>query len=333
MTDLSVMPPGRNVSTLLQALGNGGATGRMRPSAPFPTGFHPLDEALDGGLRAHDLTLVGGAPGVGKTVAMLQWARHMALGGTKVMYVCYEHDETDLLARLLQMELGYVDSTVDVPIDRLRTAAAQAVSGQRSMRDALDDQELVAAAHERVATYAENLWLIRGSGSRTTIGEMRRLVVENGNGHNALFVDYLQKVPADRPLDEDEQVRYVAEALKELALDHDVAVVAAVAADKQGMVAQRLRLHHMRGSSALSYEADVVLVLNDKLDIVSKAHVAYDSRLATTFREQVVMTIEKNRRGQAHLDLEFHKDFAHLRFDPDGRFVAERLVDERVREA
>lgn len=333
MTDLSVMPPGRNVSTLLQSLRNGGGAGRVRPSAPFPTSFRPLDEALEGGFRAHDLTLVGGAPGVGKTVAMLQWARNMALGGTKVIYVCYEHDETDLLARLLQMELGYVDSALEVPIDRLRSAASHAVHGANSMRDALGDQELVAAAHERVAAYADNLWLIRGSGSRTTIEEMRRLVVENGNGHNALFVDYLQKVPADRPLEEDEQVRYVAEALKELALDHDVAVVAAVAADKGGMVAQRLRLHHMRGSSALSYEADVVLVLNDKMDIVSKAHVAYDTRLATTFREQVVITVEKNRRGQAHLDLEFRKDFAHLRFHPEGNFVAERLVDERVSES
>ena len=32
----------------------------------------------------------------------------------------------------------------------------------------------------------------------------------------------------------------------------------------------------MRGSSALAYEADVVLVLNNKFDIVARHHLTYD---------------------------------------------------------
>ena len=38
---------------------------------PFPTGYDPFDAALGGGLHAEDLVLVGGRPGVGKTIAML----------------------------------------------------------------------------------------------------------------------------------------------------------------------------------------------------------------------------------------------------------------------
>ena len=35
---------------------------------PFPTGYLPLDPALGGGLHAEDLVLMGGRPGIGKTI-------------------------------------------------------------------------------------------------------------------------------------------------------------------------------------------------------------------------------------------------------------------------
>ena len=42
------------------------------------------------------------------------------------------------------------------------------------------------------------------------------------------------------------------------------------------------------------------------------------------------MTIEKNRNGLDRIDLEFRKRFEQGRFEPEGRSVAEQLVDERV---
>ena len=49
---------------------------------------------------------------------------------------------------------------------------------------------------------------------------------------------------------------------------------------------------------------------------------------AETFKRKIVMSVEKNRGGPAAMDLEFTKDFGSYRFDPDGTFVTERLVDE-----
>ncbi len=48
-----------------------------------PTGFSALDRVLVGGLRTQNLTLIGGRPGAGKTIALLQWARSMALAGRR----------------------------------------------------------------------------------------------------------------------------------------------------------------------------------------------------------------------------------------------------------
>ena len=39
---------------------------------PTPTGFSPLDEVLNGGLRPGDLFVIGGPSGVGKTIFSLQ---------------------------------------------------------------------------------------------------------------------------------------------------------------------------------------------------------------------------------------------------------------------
>ena len=60
---------------------------------------------------------------------------------------------------------------------------------------------------------------------------------------------------------------------------------------------KRLRVHHLRGSSALAYEADVVLLMNDKYDVVARHHLVYDVGNAERFRNWAVMTIEKNRGG------------------------------------
>jgi replicative DNA helicase len=110
-----------------------------------------------------------------------------------------------------------------------------------------------------------------------------------------------------------------------------VPVLAIVAADREGLISgRRLRTHHLRGSASLAYEADVVLIMNDKYDVVARHHLVYDSHGADRFHDYVVVSIEKNRSGLDRIDLEFGKQFDQGRFDPDGTLVAEQLVDERV---
>jgi replicative DNA helicase len=108
-----------------------------------------------------------------------------------------------------------------------------------------------------------------------------------------------------------------------------VPVVLLSAVDAEGMRANRLRMYHLRGSSAIAFESDVVLMLNSKEKAVSKIHLSYDTQRARQFRDWVVMSVEKNRGGPNLIDLEFRKDFRHFRFDPEGGIVSEKLVDER----
>ena len=203
--------------------------------------------------------------------------------------------------------------------------AAQLASNPR-LRPSLD----------RIARYGQNLFLLRGSqtaehgrqhpqarpaASRSCRGD-RRLVV---------FVDYLQKVPQiPEPNTETEKVTYVVNGLKDIALSEDVPMISIVAADKEGLKASRLRNFHLRGSSAINYEADIILILNEKYHIVAKVNIEFNPYQAQRFRDWVVVSVEKNRGGQDNVDLEFEKHFEFSCFDPNGRTVQEKLIEERL---
>jgi replicative DNA helicase len=311
--------PQRSAADVLDEL----RSGAVSPDGVFATGFNPLDGALDGGLRARSLVLVGGLPGIGKTVLALQWARTLAKEGHDVAFVSYEHDESSLLSRLLLLEAA---ETNRFGAGERRALLQQSARGIISFDDAVRLDPGLAKTRDRLAEYASRIWLTRAN-AHTGLDELEKLV--DGLDNPALFVDYLQKVPFDAAPSNADRVIRVSEGLKDLALRRSIPVVAIVAADGKGLTSRRLRTHHFRGSSALAFEADVVLVLNDKFDAVSKRHTSFDAVRAETFKSQVVFTIEKNRDGPAPLDIEFRKDFEHYRFEPEGNYVAERLVDDK----
>jgi replicative DNA helicase len=319
----------RPISKLLDQLDDELVHGEAAELVPVATGFSPLDRVLGGGLNPGALTIVGGAPGVGKTILGLQWARNIARNGQHVVYVCYEHEESELLLRLVSMEAAELDPELaDTLRQGLATSAASAGSGLRTiLADAGVGEEVL----KRLDAYSERLHLVRASGAHTSAAELDRYVRDLQPHRPVLFVDYLQKVNVVPELPtESEKVTKVAEALKDLALEERIPVVAIAATDMAGLQTRRVRMHHFRGSSALVFESDVAIVMNDKSKAVSKVHLAYDPVRAATFRDWVVFTIEKNRGGPALVDLEHKKDFSHFRFDPEGGMVSDQLVDERM---
>jgi replicative DNA helicase len=307
------------------------ATGELW-GEPIATGFDLIDRVLEGGVRAADLVMLGGNPGVGKTVAALQMARNVARAGRLAVFVSYEHGGATMLGRLLALELGDLNRPDIAPeLDRLRAVVVHATAGFRSLDQAIADEPLLAEVSNRVDEYADRLWFVRGSGAATDLDAIEATLPADTDDDVVLFVDYLQKVAVNpAPADEAAKVTRIAEGLKDLALRRRIAVVALVAADIDGLRADRLRLHHLRGSSALAYECDVAVLMNDKHQAVSRTHLTYDPVRAATFHHQVVFSIEKNRGGPAMVDLEYRKDFAHYRFDPVGNYLTERLVDDRL---
>ena len=168
--------------------------------AVLPTGFDPLDEVLAGGIRHGEVVLLGGKPGVGKTVASLQWARAMAQRGVVAVYLCYEHDEVTLLTRLLACELGEKLASASPGESgfahyELRERIRDVAAGAITLREALDSDPLLDEAHRRLAAYADRLVLVTGSGAHTDVNAIRDVTRGFEGQPIALFVDYVQKVP------------------------------------------------------------------------------------------------------------------------------------------
>lgn len=319
-------PIGRkSISSVLEEANSGGRARRT-----MPTGFTPLDRIMGGGLRTRNLTLVGGAPGAGKTITTLQWARNLARNGHRAVFACYEHDEATLLGRLIRLELGDLPARERLS-DRGRAARAtlnKLDAGDITLREAVEMAPILIEPELQLHGYADRLWLVRASGDYTTLEKLSDLVDDDTD---ALFVDYIQKVPisgGDR--DERERITIVAQGLKELAMSANIALVAVAAANVEGLEAPRLRLRHLRGSSAIAYEADAVVMLNDKFDIVSRSQMTHDLVNAESFKNQIVFSLEKNRDGDDMVDMEFNKQFDYLRVDPQGSLVKERLIDNRL---
>jgi replicative DNA helicase len=335
---LGVVEP-RSATQVLSTLAGKVAEGDVSQYQPVPLGFTPLDKAIGGGIRAGEMMLIGGAQGTGKTTMAVQMARNIVMSGlASVLYICFEHDEEYLLNRIIAQESvlpslpnrsGGV-KLVDVRQEILGTWMS--TGGQNAD---LGSNPRLRPALERVNRYGPNLYLLRGSQTTSTVENMAKLVEKykelSGDRRLVVMVDYLQKVPVHpEPENETEKVTSVVQGLKDLALNFEVPLISIVAADKEGLKASRLRNHHLRGSSAINYEADIILILNEKYQIVAKVNIEFNPYQAQRFRDWVVATVEKNRGGTNAVDLEYQKYFEYSCFDPNGRTVMEKLIEERL---
>jgi replicative DNA helicase len=316
-------------------------SGDLSDYQAIPLGFTPLDKTIGMGLRPGELLLIGGAQGTGKTTMALQMARNVASGGqANVLYICFEHEEHYLLNRLIAMEsalahLPHKTGAIKIQDVRREILGSWVADGAGGTGPQLASNPRLRPSLDRIGRYGQNLFLMRGTQTASTVDNIRTLVQQHkelsGGRQLIVMVDYLQKVPQHpEPPTETEKVTYVVNGLKDIALAEQVGMVAIVAADKEGLKASRLRNHHLRGSSAINYEADIIVILNEKYHIVAKVNIEFNPYQAQRFRDWVILSVEKNRGGQDSVDLEYEKHFEFSCFDPNGRTVQEKLIEERL---
>lgn len=340
----------RTLSQVMSEANDKVVKGDLVDYVPIPTGFDPLDGFIGGGLRKTELVLLGGAQGIGKTIATLQIARNLVMRPDQyAFYLSYEHTETHLMHRLLCMEsLNPPEVNLNSALklrDLYQIIVAQRgaafmgrESGAGSLQAILRDNPKTSSSLARMARYADRLILLKASPAVTTlraIKEMTARLCDATGGNITLFIDYLQKVAVhpERPRDENDKVTIIVEGLKDIAMTLDIPVWSIVAADREGLKSKRIHLFHLRGSSALDYESDIAVIMNNKYQIMSKDHVAFNPYTAKEYRDWVVFTIEKNRAGRAMQDMEFRLYGQHFAFDPRGQKVQQQLIDDKVIES
>jgi replicative DNA helicase len=297
------------------------------------TGFGALDKALSGGFRSGELVLLGGAQGTGKTTFALQVMLNLTTTGHNAVYFSFDHDNHTLIERLIVMEAAEIAGAMGVQLKSVREAFEARYRREPTIEGRLADTEGGVQAVEALREHGQRLHLHRSKSSDTTVETIRQVIVklqEDTGQTPFVVVDTLQKVHFDAPvlLSESDRVTFVVEALKDLTLELAVPILAVVAGSPT--LGKRMRIQDLRGSSSVAVPADVVLILNEKFDVVARHHLVYNLASAERFRNWVVMSVEKNRNGVDKVNLEFEKVFKQGRFNPEGGRVEEELVDDRI---
>lgn len=259
------------------------AAGGGPPADTVPSGYPSLDRFLGGGFRRRDLILLAGDTGAGKSSLALGMAIRSALAGTPVLYCSGEMTEERLMERALALEgRAAID---DIRAGRL-TDAARAALGAAAVR--LRDLPLV---FRRLA-----------GGGFEEVAEVAGMVPRRA----LLVVDPLQMVEPPRPgatLEESEAL--AVRALKAMALEHDLAVLAL--SRLQHFTRRedpRPTLDDLGGAGAARQHADIVLALfREEM-----------YRPGTGVEGATELLIAKNRNGPAgFVDLYFYRRW--LRFE------------------
>jgi replicative DNA helicase len=339
-------PTPRSLSQVLKEADRMVVQGELDEYLPIPSGFDQIDRLIGGGLRRTELVLLGGPQGIGKTITALQMARNLALNeATYALYVSYEHSEVHLLNRLICQESIDPTSSDTSGGIRLKDLHNIVVSkrarewvrneGNVGLHQILSQHPKTAKAMETINRYADRLILMKASPATTTLNSIRevsRQISEATQGKLVLFIDYLQKVAIypERAADENDKVTIIVEGLKDIAMTQNIPVVSIVAADREGLRSKRMHLYHLRGSSALDYECDIAILMNNKFHILSKDHISFNPYKSESYRDWVVFTLEKNRAGRAMIDVEFQLRAQHFCFNPKGNVVEQKLIDEKI---
>ncbi len=307
--------------------------GRAAGAKLWLTGFSALDKALSGGFRSGELVLLGGAQGLGKTTFALQTMLNLAATGHNAVYFSFDHDNHTLIERLIAMEAAEIAGAMGVSLKDIRDVFEARYRREPTIEGRLADTEGGVEAVTALRELGQRLRLYSSKASDTDVAAIRKVIMqisEETGQAPFVVIDTVQKVHYDAPmfLSENDRVALVVEALKDLTLELAVPILAIVAGGPT--TGKRMRIQDLRGSSTVAIPADVVLILNEKFDVVARHHLVYNLASAERFRSWVVMSIEKNRNGVDKVNLEFQKAFKQARFDPNGGLIQEELIDDRI---
>jgi replicative DNA helicase len=210
------------------------------------TGFRGLDAATDGGLRPGTLTVIASRPGIGRTTFLTDICRHVSLTqGLPAGLWTLEEQRNDLSARILAAEAR-------VPLQHIRA-------------DAVTDEGLIRIARRLSAVQEMPLYL--SAPASLTVAELaeraERLVTEHGVRLVAL--DGIQDVrPEQRNALREREVGDIVRDLKTLARELEVPVLATSHLNRsaEGRYRHRPELDDLRESGAITYAADLILLLH-----------------------------------------------------------------------
>lgn len=274
----------------------------MRDGAPaYSTGFPLLDELLGGGLHAGDLCVIGARPSYGKTSLARNVARNLAFNGHRTLFFSLEVKAIQVYSDLVTGESG-------IPAHLLRSG------------------ELSTDQLGRVTDHAD--WLSSNKPSRFLpvvdcvhqLGQLLSIARAQArlHGTKVVIVDYLQKVRVPGAPDKRYETSETSERLKQLALDHDLAVVALAQLSRKADddPDREPRMSDLKESGGIEQDADQILLLHRPG--LAAARSGKRRKQTAPHKSQAQLIAAKNRMGPADGRVYLRFDGRSMTFKPAG---------------
>ena len=267
------------------------------------TGFTQLDDQTSG-LQPGDMIIVAGRPSMGKTALGLTMAQHLALVERQpVVFFSMEMSNDQLAHRLVCSHSG--------------------IDSQRLRRRMLQDQE-IRQLLEACASFEDAPLFIDDTPGMTAM-ELRSKArrIKQKEDVQAVFVDYLQLMHTPRAESRQVEIAEISRALKGLARELKVPVVAMAQLNRmpEGRQDKRPLMSDLRESGAIEQDADVVLLIHRE---------EYYKPEDESVKGMAELIIAKQRNGPTGtVKLSFSKKltrFANLSMVPEPYGVADDVV-------
>lgn len=212
---------------------------------PLSTGFGSLDQVLAGGLRPKDLWVIGGIPGTGKSVLAINMFRRMAtMSKGSVWFASLEMSDLSLIERMLA-EYGDLEAML-LKHGKMSSLQWQQVTGAVS---SLDGRKI------DIVTYSG------ATAQDIRAGALRHKAY--AGSLDCVFVDYLQRLKSPGRSTY-EQATYAVKALKSIAIELNVPVVALAQLNRSyaSRGDKRPMMSDLRDSGQIEQEADIITLLH-----------------------------------------------------------------------
>ncbi|MFC6090854.1 DnaB-like helicase C-terminal domain-containing protein [Saccharothrix lopnurensis] len=252
-----------------------------------PTPWTDLNGLLLGGLRAGRMYVVGGRPGDGKSISVLQMAHR-----------CAELGHAGLV---LSAEMGAPEVT-----DRMVSSGAVVEQSQITRRRLDDD------GWNRIGEYynrARSLPITVVDKPNLTLPYIKSVAREAKRRNNIRFmaVDYLQLVGSDsRGQQREQEVAAISRGLKQLSRELDIVVLVAAQLNRENVRAERRpKASDLRESGGIEADADVIILHHRPL--------IEEGDLKGQPGYTVVLYVDKNRIGRTgFVELDWRAHYATL---------------------
>lgn len=220
---------------------------RRRSRTPgISTGFKDLDRLM-GGLRGKQLITIGGSTGMGKSIALVNIARHATI-------------RSNLVAGFFSFEMAYGEI-----FDRILSAEAQ-IDHIKIRNGELDDSDWQRVDNRLGALARAKLFL--SEKPVMTVREIQTACerLRDRHGLDIVFVDHMHLVDPSNPRITDPRQRLsdVSRGLKQLAMALDVPVVAAAQLNRNpnSRLDKLPQMSDLRESSSIEQDSDAVILLH-----------------------------------------------------------------------